>query len=399
MARALLVVAVTCALLEARAAHACSPGWHAAGVTETHPSEATHPANAAIILVGGMLQPSRSRPWGLQATVDGVAVEISPDETLSYYFPPDDANVVLALRLTPEPMPGQTVRLWGDACVSYALERCPVDLTYTATVRDDTPPPPPTGWWDYQPRTPWGDPWSLDSCSRYPELGSARGEIAIPMEALPPADRVYARVTPVPRSSAYGEVSQWVGPVEAVSMTIGASVDVTQVGDPPDPTRFCIEVELVDAAGNGAGAVRLCPMCRIDRNPRWGEEDWCYPDARHCPMHLAPASPAELCTPPMADAGVGASVDAGPDAGSATIPDTSPPHTDAALPTLRDAGAGHTGEARASVGGGGGCCSATRPEPHWPLALLFFAAALRTLRRSRGTRPRTRGTRRHRRGG
>ncbi len=82
-------------------ARACSPGE--GHVDSVIPDDGTHPANAAIILTGHVLE----RDY-LSATIDGQEARLIVDTELSARYPRDDACDILALRLEPTPSPGQT---------------------------------------------------------------------------------------------------------------------------------------------------------------------------------------------------------------------------------------------------------------------------------------------------
>ncbi len=104
-------------------------------VTKTIPTTDEHPSNAAVVFFGESLTTTIAT-----ATIDGVAASLVLDDSLSHPYdtlgPP--AFYVMALRLEPEPMPGQIVAIDATECCYGERNGCrPLHIEYTATEPDE----------------------------------------------------------------------------------------------------------------------------------------------------------------------------------------------------------------------------------------------------------------------
>jgi len=258
------------------------------------------------------------------------------------------------------------------------------------------------------------DPWFADTCGFLPRLGVATLHSELPATAVTPMDETYLRITPMPRWGGFSDPQQLMVEASALSLTTLFGVDARQVGYPADPTRLCVSIDLVDAAGNSSGSVALCDPCAIDRGPGSAR---CFPDTRACPAGIGPSSPAELCST-IVDAGVDAGADASVSDASVSdgsVPDASvmdtgvdASFTDAAMdagdttppPTPADAGHPEDDAGPPDSGvmlvpdppyapevGGGGCACRTTDEQStaWPATLFVILGCWLARRRKLGS--------------
>jgi MYXO-CTERM domain-containing protein len=219
-----------------------------AEVSSIVPSAEEHPANAAVVLFGSGL-----RPDALTATVDGHAVDIVVDEGLAMPGFGSDWSI-LPLRFEPSPSPGQTVSVTGTACDPAGPPTCEVAITYVAGDADVAIAEPiPTLAVDLVRRSTadWGD-----SCGP----GGSRVIARVEVDDTMFADEALVLCEVVARHDAAGlqEVSRRRMPASKFDQTVFFSGIVGQ-GFPLD--GWCVDVRMIDAAGNAGTVASSCDAC------------------------------------------------------------------------------------------------------------------------------------------
>ncbi len=321
-------------------ASACSPSGGTIG--SVTPAGDTHPANAAIVIEGRVLSER-----GLEATIDGEPAALMVDALRSAWNPPDQGYDRMALRLSPEPTPGQVVRVSGEACASWGGV-CPLEVAFTAgPPATEVLPPVDALWFDWGLEEPWGDPWISDSCGSFPTVAELVVHVRVPEEAR---DGSLLRVWATPAVEGdWGARAAYLRDAEPeVRQRIG--MDAYRVGDPVTISRACVHAQLVGSAGEGP-VTTTCAPCRFYDDAWLGDGPGCFGATYACPSDIAPASPSDHCVDPIPDAGA-------PDAGAPWSPD-------GGAPSPADAGAG----APVTYG-----CAAVPTTPSSPLGLLGLAA-------------------------
>jgi len=203
-----------------------------------------HPANAAIVLVGGQAL------YDGRATIDGAPARLVTAANL-----PVVAGALL-VRVEPEPRPGAHVEVTGKFC--EALYGCTASVSYVAGPRDTTPPAPVDGVF-----------FDVDD-------GLLEGHR--PQD--PPFRRTDWFVSVLQRASA--DESPRVFHVEGSRPTMPGSAGVTRTTlaiGAPLPLQFptelsstqdaaeaaCFRVSVIDTAGNRSAPVEQCSACRARR--------------------------------------------------------------------------------------------------------------------------------------
>lgn len=268
-------------------ASACLP--NVSTEVEVSPSSDTYPANAAVILQGYSLS-----EWELTATVDGEPVTLTVDEGLSDYPAGDWAYRILALRLEPEPLPGQTVTVSGNPC-AYAT--CgDVAVSYVASEPDETPPEAPLEWWwslRYYEPVPDEEADFVDTCGylRRAATIAMQGTLAnVPEDG---DDPVFFSVSVTPETSSLSERGRSARGYDLYAVRDTALVGslylfTDQVEYPVTKNEYCVRVELLDRAGNTSGVEEKCIPCDISADVD-GETLQCHPEGGIC----ADGAPAE----------------------------------------------------------------------------------------------------------
>lgn len=338
----LAVVALLVGSVAAEAA-ACWPGRSV--LRTVAPATGTHPANAPIVFEGAVLYDRH-----LAATIDGEPAELIVDRLRSAWNPPDQAYYRLALQLSPEPAPGQTVHVNGDACASWGGS-CPVAVTYVAGPREtETPPAVDALWFDWSV-SPSGDPWrEPDSCGARDRVATLYAHARVPagvrdghvvrLWASPEVDGLWGAPAAF-LVTARAEVEAWIG------------MDAYRVGYPVDISRACVHARLLGPTGAGPIST-VCAPCAFDPDGLLSEQPRCFVEGpRECPSDLAPSeSPLDFC------------VDAEPDGG---VPDAAVHDADGGAP------------ARSVTYG----CAAAPASAATPFALVVLAAIGAVRRRAR----------------
>lgn len=351
---ALVVAGVGLRPAEARA---CSydPGAHT-----IVPSGAEHPANAAVMLVGALL-----RTDDLSATIDGVPVEIVVDETLERRHDGSLADhwLILPLRFDPAPSPGQTVTVTGNACGPGG--NCnELDVAYVATEPDEIiADAEPTLAFDL---VRFSDPagTSCGSWGSFVHTTSTIDEAAF-------ADEAFVIYDVVARNDGAG--LQGTSRYQASWLQFDPDVlfapDV--VGDAFPLEGWCVDIRMIDAAGNGGTVATSCDACMFYDGPPIAQVD-------EIPFAPVPGGPC--------DPGGGSSSGAANDEGSTGADDTS---TSAAADDdetpLPEPGDGSTSETTSpsaveddgATERGCACAPAQRSDRAAGFALLLLAALRR----------------------
>jgi hypothetical protein len=287
------------------------------------PSSTTHPANAAILIEGQTLD-----GYALVATIDDEPAILRRDERLSRYSPADDAYYVIALRLEPVPAPGQIVTVSGNACIYDADESCEqFSLVYTATEPDDVPPPPPEAWWwdgyvDVFAFEGNVDDYVAASCSGLPQRGSINVSANLGASAkAAKTEALFLHASARRRSGAKDEFQDFVQIAEPTEH-VHFELDANQVGENSTTIEYCVQVELLDLAGNSSGLEEMCAPCSITRTTD-SETLRCYPDNGFCGSSVDVAEKEAVCFEEPPEAGIMG--DAGPASANARDAATAEP--------------------------------------------------------------------------
>lgn len=258
-------------------AHACLPD--PGQVDSVVPSDGGHPANSAILLLGWSLSATK-----LSATIDDAPVTVVIDEAASEWRDSDFAYSTLALRLDPEPLPGQTLSLSGDPC-EYDFTRgesCDgFEVTYVAEEIDEVAPVAPSQWW----WDGWFVPEAPDellpngSCKDMATLGDLTvsytfGDDLVVDDSTDLLVRIWS--TPESDSTAYVPA---VRAIRSAADAMWLPLFIDQTRYPIAESPACIHIEVVDLAGNSSGVLESCEPCSVQFgsiNPA------CYPVGGHC---------------------------------------------------------------------------------------------------------------------
>jgi hypothetical protein len=277
-------------------AEACTP--EVGVVLSVTPTTGQHPANAAVVIQGYGLG-----TYGLSATIDDSLVELELDEELSMLSQIGAGHDTVALRLSPPPNPGQRVVISGNPSALGWEAPGTFLVEYVADEADVTPTLPPSWWWDVTYYEPFDDPDLIDSCGFYPSAG--QGAITVRLDEEATVDRpAFVRFSVSPETWPLGSSFQRVEFAMSQEFTTGFTLYTDQLGEPVEETRLCVELELLDAAGNGSGRVERCLPCRMDLREQGTSGEWCRPTEHECPSEDPPETPGGSCDEPQTiDAG------------------------------------------------------------------------------------------------
>jgi MYXO-CTERM domain-containing protein len=325
------------------------------------PGDGEHPSNAAVLIFGGAL-----RPDALTATIDGIAAEIYIDTALAR---PDghfaNAWQLMPLRLDPQPTPGQTVAFTGNACGEFECGGGELEITYVATEPDEAIAKiTPTVTFDLARLTNNG--WT--SCGAWGSF--VRTMVDFDAAALADEEliiyEVVARNDDAELEGTDRYRSTWLEWGSFVLFEPGI------VGETFPLDGWCVEVKLMDAAGNVAAHVTTC------------EPSGCYegeptPAPSDTPFEPWPCE-SEGGTSTGGETDDTSAATTSPDEGSTGVVDpTNPADTTAAPADTQDHGP--------SLDDGGvtgrGCSCVAAPRDAAPAWLLSFLAALALSRRRR----------------
>lgn len=304
----LAIAGVAVSLAPARAS-ACEP--LPAELKSSVPADGAElPANSAVLLFGQSLSVS-----GIEATVDGQPAGLTEAEAV--------AGAGLAVKIDPEPLPGQTVALSGDFCQDAG--GCGVStLSFVVTAPDVTAPSPDArelffAVYDHLDFLSSGADCQYDSdVTYYVHVLDAPPDGAVTVFTAswdPDGDGP----TPAAFSgSALGTGGESVIPISVTAATL-------QGADPL--TGVCLTVTVGDLAGNPPRTETVCPACyhRADDvvwdsstppEPAWSTDD-VLPDSVCAPVEGGGSSGGESETGAVTD---GASSTGG---GASTGEDTS----------------------------------------------------------------------------
>jgi MYXO-CTERM domain-containing protein len=313
------------------AARACSPPLP--GLSGSLPeSGATYPANAVVFLYGYQLALDDA-----EVTVDGAPAALVADTSVTA---PIGA---LAVRVDPEPAPGQVVTLTGTFC--SAGSGCPEEtVTYTAgPADDDAPASPGRVTFDV-----------YDHADFVADIGACESDSHVAwfvhFQGAPPAEGGAAPVLHLVEGFRDEKLSDLAFSSHAfaseddVTVTIRSRVETLEGADVTE--AICFRVTTIDTAGNKADPTTLCRPCHFRAEPGTTSE-----------------TPLE---PEWSDADAFAG---GPCAGQGATSATS--------------SGGDDGGDDPDSSGGCSCRSAPAPAAFVGPALLGFAAALASRRRRR----------------
>ncbi|PCC75381.1 MYXO-CTERM domain-containing protein [Nannocystis exedens] len=248
------VLASTCALVFClpRLADAC--GASPAELHESVPADGeTYPANAALLF------------WGDAISVDKVTVTVDGEPAALVPAAFAEGLAPLAVKVEPEPQPGQTVVVAGEFCAEN--DGCPASITFTAGEPDVAAPATlaEASFFAVLEHAPFQftsgcDQWEIAQ-TMYVHLeqpAPAAGEALVLFEVTWDGGEELGGSGI--RRVARGLEPTTIVPVALNSGTLGAA-DVR--------TDVCLEVVARDAAGNAAAPFELCPPCfmRVDEAP------------------------------------------------------------------------------------------------------------------------------------
>ncbi|MBC8068326.1 MAG: hypothetical protein IAG13_08330 [Deltaproteobacteria bacterium] len=291
-----LVVSWGLLLMPSRA-RACT---YDGGAESIVPDGATHPANAAVVLTGWLLDPE----W-LVATIDGEPAEITVDEDLSILHSSEnvaDMFHVLSLRLEPTPEPGQHVAITGSPCHTGCPE---IAIAYVASEPDlEILGAAPTMSFDI---ARFSEPIS-DSCGN----SGSRVRVAANVDALAYAGEALVMFEATARNDDAGLVATARHVLSEADFRL--DVEFGQTGADFPLEGWCVEVRTIDAAGNAGAGSSSCDACGVyDGTPRIGGD---------IPFEPVPGGPCDLAGSTSDDSSTGESPTTGADASSTSADDS-----------------------------------------------------------------------------
>jgi hypothetical protein len=229
-------------------AYACSWSW---GADLIAPTGDQHPANAAVVLIGAGLGPEQ-----LSATIDGIAATLVVDETVAehHIYSLADHYVIMPLRLDPVPEVGQQVAITGDPC-GVDVDCSPIAIMYTATAADTTIS-------DATPTLSFNlarfSRTTGNTCASWGSLVQATvtlDEAAFDEEELVLYE-VVARNGAAKISAATHRQLSW--------LQLGPYVLFDEVGDAFPLDGWCVDVSMIDVAGNRGTVTTSCMPALCD---------------------------------------------------------------------------------------------------------------------------------------
>ncbi|WAS99183.1 MYXO-CTERM sorting domain-containing protein [Nannocystis punicea] len=275
------VLAGTCALVLSlpRLADAC--GATPSELRETVPADGdTYPANAALMF------------WGDGLSVDKVTVTIDGEPAALVPAPLVEGLGALAVKVEPEPLPGQVVVVAGEFCDEN--DNCPASITFTAGEPDVTVPAPvvEASFFAVFEHAPLILPGGCDGGFQVDQTIYVHLEQPAPTAGEAAS---FFEVTWDPgeefEPSALRRTARALEPTTILPIALPAD----RFGGADVSTDVCFEVVARDAAGNASAPFELCPPCfmRADAAP--------LPDSSEAPPEPlwteADAVPGSACAP------------------------------------------------------------------------------------------------------
>ncbi|MBC8069968.1 MAG: hypothetical protein IAG13_16640 [Deltaproteobacteria bacterium] len=193
-------------------------------------------------------------PDELVATVDGAPVALVVDEAHSLTMLTTQGWEILTLRLDPEPVPGQMVSIRGGVCVGNCGQ---LELDYVATDLD-LEIAAPTGTVEFDVARLNQSPFSF--CGATGSFVPARVDV----DATAFADEELALLEVVARNASAG-LERHFGMALARDGHVSPWVifDESALGDAFPVEGWCVDVQVVDPAGNLATIASSCDACRV----------------------------------------------------------------------------------------------------------------------------------------